>query len=129
MRLYLDQMLNVFVAEGLRREGHDVLRASETGLSRANDRMVLDSAISRDRILVTLDEHFGNWVVLPLSRHPGVIRLKVNPTTARNILDSLVPFLRSIVPEAIQNHLVIVLPKRAKWIQTWPQDVKYKKEF
>jgi hypothetical protein len=24
--------------------------------------------------------HFGDWIVLPLSRHPGVIRLKVDPT-------------------------------------------------
>lgn len=120
MRLYLDQMLNTFVAEALRLEGHDVLRASETGgHARADDRMILFQAVSEKRILVTLDEHFGNWVVLPLSRHPGVIRLKANPTTAKNILASLVPFLRDINPSYIENHLVIVSSRRAKWVKTW----------
>lgn len=121
MKLYLDQMLNTFVAEALRREGHDVLRASETGHARADDGMILDNAKRENRVLVTLDEHFGNWVVLPLSRHPGVIRLKVNPTTARNILDVLIPFLRNIHSSGIANHLVIVSSKRAKWVKTWPE--------
>jgi hypothetical protein len=40
------------------------------------------------------DDHFGDWTVLPLSRHPGVIRLKVNPTTTANTLGLLLPFLR-----------------------------------
>ena len=34
-RLYLDQMLRVDVAEALRGEGHDVVRVSEVGESRA----------------------------------------------------------------------------------------------
>ncbi len=34
-----------------------------------------------NRILLTLDEHFGDWVILPLKKHPGVIRIKVNPAT------------------------------------------------
>ena len=66
MKLYLDQMLNTFVAQALRLEGHDVLLASEIGQARADDSMILDKTKEEDRILVTLDEHFGNWVVLPL---------------------------------------------------------------
>jgi hypothetical protein len=27
--------------------------------------------IAEDRTLITLDEHFGDWAVLPLSVHPG----------------------------------------------------------
>lgn len=45
-----------------------------------------------------LDEHFGDWVVLPLAIHPGVIRIKVNPTTANNISGILLPFLKKRVP-------------------------------
>jgi len=75
LRLYLDQMFPLDVAQGLRGDGYDVLRVSETGQDRADDRQILRRAISENRILITLDEHFGNWVVLPLRRHPGVIRL------------------------------------------------------
>ena len=117
-KLYLDQMLRIDVAEALRAEGHDVLRVSEVGKSRADDEQILQRAIAENRILVTLDEHFGDWVILPLRRHPGVIRLKVNPTTSRNVIDLLLPFLRLHVQEELKNYLVILSPKRSKWIQT-----------
>jgi len=85
-RLYLDQMFSVDVAQALCEQGNDVVRASETAYDRADDQQILEKAISENRILVTLDEHFGDWVILPLSLHPGVIRLKVNPTTSERVL-------------------------------------------
>ncbi len=42
--------------------------------------------MTENRILVTLDEHFGDRVILQLSRHPGVIQVRVNPTTTKNII-------------------------------------------
>ncbi len=118
LRLYVDQMLQRDVAQALRNEGHDVIRASEVGQARADDAEILERAISEDRILVTLDEHFGDWVVLPLSKHPGVIRLKIDPTTSKNAIALLIPFLRLHSSEQLRNHLVIVSPKRTKWIFT-----------
>ena len=66
-RLYLDQMLRLEVAQALIDEGHDVLRAVEVGQAKADDYEILQKAIADKRALVTLDEHFGDWVVLPLS--------------------------------------------------------------
>ena len=63
-KLYLDQMLRLEVAQALKDEGHDVLRASEVGQSRADDYQILQKAIVENRILVTFDEHFGDWVIL-----------------------------------------------------------------
>jgi predicted nuclease of predicted toxin-antitoxin system len=118
LRLYLDQMFPLDVAQGLRGDGYDVLRVSEIGQDRADDRQILRRAISENRILITLDEHFGNWVVLPLRRHPGVIRLKVNPTTSRRVLGLLLPFLRLHDSDQFKDHMVILSEKRAKWILT-----------
>jgi predicted nuclease of predicted toxin-antitoxin system len=118
MRLFLDQMVQADVADELRAAGHDVLRASETGQARAEDDQILATAIAQDRILVTLDQHFGNWAVLPLSRHPGVIRLQCHPTTPAKILDLLRRFLRGCDVSHLQNHLVIVGEKRARWVKT-----------
>ena len=59
-RLYLDQMFHLDVAKALLRAGYDVLRAAETGHARADDQQILDKAIAENRILVTLDEHFGD---------------------------------------------------------------------
>ena len=117
-RLYLDQMLRHEVAQALRDEGHDVLRATEVGQARADDSQILKKAISENRVLVTLDEHFGDWVILPLSKHPGVIRLKINPTTSNNAIKLLLPFLRLHSSAQFKNYLVILSPKRSKWIYT-----------
>jgi predicted nuclease of predicted toxin-antitoxin system len=117
-RLYLDQMLRHEVAQALRDEGHDVLRATEVGQERADDHQILQKAISENRVLVTLDEHFGDWVILPLSEHSGVIRLKINPTTSNNALNLLLPFLRLHSSDQFKNYLVILSPKRSKWVYT-----------
>lgn len=118
LKLYLDQMLRLDVAQALRSEGHDVVRASEVGQDRADDQQILQKSINENRVLVTLDEHFGDWVVLPLSKHPGVIRLKVNPATSSNIIKLLIPFLRIHFSGQFKNHLVILSHKRAKWVHT-----------
>jgi predicted nuclease of predicted toxin-antitoxin system len=65
-------MLRVELASLLREAGHDVVRASETGQARADDALILERAVQEQRTLVTLDGHFGDWVVLPLSEHCGV---------------------------------------------------------
>jgi len=118
LRLYLDQMLNLQVGETLREEGYDVVRASEAGQSRSDDYEILQKAISENRILITLDDDFGDWAILPLSEHSGVIRLKINPTTSKKIIELLLPFLRLHSGEEYKNHLIILSPKRVKWINT-----------
>ena len=65
-RFYLDQMLRLEVARSLTDEGYDVLRASEVGQERADDLQILQTAIDEDRILITLDHHFGDWVIFAL---------------------------------------------------------------
>lgn len=117
-RLYLDQMIQSHVARIISEKGHNVIRASETGQSRCDDLEILERTVSENRILVTLDEHFGDWAILPLNRHPGVIRLKVNPTTSENILTLLDPFLLRLGHEEIINHLVILSASKEKWILT-----------
>lgn len=117
-KLYLDQMIGKDVAQALREAGHDVVRASESGQARADDQEILAKAISENRILITLDEHFGDWVILPLSRHPGVIRLKLKPTTTEKVLELLLPFLRDHSPDQFKDHLVILSLRRTKRVFT-----------
>jgi hypothetical protein len=65
-----------------------------------------------------LDEHFGDWTILSLSRHPGVIRIKVHPTLTKNVAELLLPFLKNRKQEEFSNHLVIVTTKKVRWIKT-----------
>jgi predicted nuclease of predicted toxin-antitoxin system len=118
LRVFLDQCLRVEVAEALRREGHDVVRAAEVGQDRADDHQIIQRAIFEDRILITLDEHFGNWAVLPLTEHPGVIRLKIHPASHENATAVLLPFLRHYAQRDFSNHLVILSARRSRWVRT-----------
>ncbi len=55
MQLFLDQMFRVELGKQLGTLGYDVIRASEVGLSRADDADILARAIATNRLLVTLD--------------------------------------------------------------------------
>jgi predicted nuclease of predicted toxin-antitoxin system len=111
-------MFRVELAAQLRGLGHDIVRAEEVGLSRADDSEILAQAITAERILVTLDGHFGDWAVLPLHTHPGVIRVKAHPASTENVLLVLTPLLASHPPERFANHLVIAATNRIRWIRT-----------
>jgi len=117
-RLLLDQMLDAEVARVLAAAGYDVVRVSEVGMARADDAEVLTRAVRDGRVLVTLDEHFGDWTVLPLSEHPGVIRVKADPATTAQVLDILLPFLNRYRGRDLANMLVIVRSTGIRWIRT-----------
>ncbi len=120
MRIFIDQMIRREVAFALRDAGHDVVRAEDVGLERAEDDILLDAACRQDRVLLTLDGHFGNWAVLPLSKHSGVVRLKVHPPTASAIEKVIIPFLATHQQPQFVNMLVILSARRARWIKTFP---------
>ena len=63
MRVFLDQMFHLDLAEILRREGHDVVAAAEVMKSRADDAELLELAVARSRVLITRDGDFGDWAV------------------------------------------------------------------
>jgi predicted nuclease of predicted toxin-antitoxin system len=118
LRLYLDQCLRVEVAQALRGEGYDVVRAAEVGQHRADDSQILHRAISDGRIFITLDEHFGNWAVMPLREHLGVVLLKVHLSTHENAIIILLPFLKNPTQLDFLNRLVIVSSQRSRWIHS-----------
>ena len=118
MRLYLDQMFRTELADLLRNDGHDVLRAVEIDQSRADDAEIMALVIAENRTLITLDEHFGDWAVLPLDRHSGVIRLKIHPPSTERLAELLLAFLRHHEQADFANHLIILGPQRERWIVT-----------
>ena len=111
-------MLRVELAVQLRDAGHDVVRAEETGQARADDALILRRAVQEERTLVTIDRHIGDWVVLPLSEHYGVIRVAAHPTSTENVAKLLFPLLADHSQAAFRNKLVIVSLSRVRWIQT-----------
>ncbi len=118
MRLFLDQMIDRSVADVLRKKGYDVECTAQVDMARADDLEILEYCIRHDRILVTLDGHFGDWTVVKLIEHPGVIKLKVNPTSARNIQKTLITFLERYSGRDFRNILAIVRRTGIRWVHT-----------
>ena len=118
LRLLLDQMIDSDIAADLRAVGHDVCCVGEAGMARADDAEILRFAIRENRILVTLDEDFGDWAVLPLDRHPGVIRIKAVPTSTEMIESVLFPFIERAADQEFSDRLVIVRSSGVRWIGT-----------
>lgn len=114
----LDQMFDSAVLAGLLEVGFDVLAVSEINMATTDDAEIMQWAKANDRIVITLDDHFGDWSILPLSTHSGVIRLKVNPATTLNTLNLLIPFLTKHAGRSFGNYLVIVRPSSVRWIST-----------
>ena len=111
-------MFDRTVRIGLREAGFDVLVVAELGMSTADDAEIMKWANANKRVVITLDDHFGDWSILPLHAHSGVIRLKVNPTTTVNTLNLLVPLLNGHSDRNFANHLVIVRSSGVRWIRT-----------
>jgi len=111
-------MIPYSVARFLREDEHDVVMVREIGMSRADDADILEYAIEDNRVLITLDKDFGDWVILPLSSHRGVIRVKTRVALGENIVRVLASFLRAYQNKNINNYLVIISAKKYKWIKT-----------
>ncbi|MDM8544391.1 DUF5615 family PIN-like protein [Desulfococcaceae bacterium HSG9] len=118
MKLFIDQMIDRDIIVALRAAGYDVECTSEKGMARSDDLEILKYCTNNKRTLVTLDEHFGDWTVIKLTEHAGVIRLKVNPTSSSMIKDALFPFLEQNKDREFQNLLVIVKDSGIRWIRT-----------
>jgi predicted nuclease of predicted toxin-antitoxin system len=118
VRLFLDQMFHLDLAVRLRAEGHDVVHVADLARSRADDEEVLQLASSDDRVLITRDGDFGDWTVLPLHEHAGVIRVETKPTTSAEAAAVLAPFLATVRQEDFRNHLVIVSRNKVRRIRT-----------
>lgn len=118
MKLYLDQMFRVELAQALQAAGHDVLRASEAGQSRADDSEILTEAQARGRLLATLDSDFGDWTILPLKEHLCAIRPRVPQTGTKQAAAVLLPLLEGRQQEDFRSHLVIASARRARWVRT-----------
>lgn len=73
---YADVHIKYAVVEGLRRGGMDVVTAQERGQSQADDEVLLATATSEQRLVLTNDTDFlrihSDWLVAQKS-HAGIV--------------------------------------------------------
>jgi predicted nuclease of predicted toxin-antitoxin system len=109
VKFLADQDVYALTVRFLRERGHDVLTASEAGLSRAADSVLLANAVQEGRIMITRDKDFGGLVFVN-QLGAGVILLRLAPQTLPAVHDRLALVLRSYTGDELANAFVVVEP-------------------
>lgn len=112
MRLLTDQDIYLLTIERLKKDGHDVITASELGMSRASDGRLLDKAKELNRIFVTRDKDFGALVFLKNKVSCGVILLRSTPEDLEETHAVLKTLFKEYKEKKLQNLFCVVEPNQ-----------------
>lgn len=110
MKFLLDQDVYAITAHFLGSLGHDVALAAELGLSRADDKVLLDKAHELERIFVTRDRDYGNLVFVQ-GAGAGVIYLRMLPSTIGEVHAELKKALSEYPAGELAKAFVVVETK------------------
>ena len=81
MRFLVDSCVSRAVCDNLRAAGHDVQWVPDLFDGDPGDGAIIDAALTDDRVLITGDKDFGEWVFLRGKKQPPLVRLAaMNPS-------------------------------------------------
>jgi predicted nuclease of predicted toxin-antitoxin system len=110
MKFLLDQDVYAITARFLGSLGYDVVLAADLGLSRADDKTLLDKAHELERIFVTRDRDYGNLVFVQ-GAGAGVIYLRMLPSTFDKVHAELKKVLSEYPVDELAKAFVVVETK------------------
>lgn len=112
MRFLVDESTGPAVALWLRAEGHDVLSVFDTTRG-ADDDVVLRTASSENRILITNDKDLGEKVYRERRPHKGVILLRLDDERTPGKIDTPRRLLAQHA-EQLANNFIVVTETRVR---------------
>lgn len=114
MRFKIDENPPVECVELLRQVHHDATTAVAEGLRGAVDPDLIAVCHREERILITLDQGFGDIRAYPPHRFPGIIVLRPQRQDKRRILELLSKLITRLTEEPLANRLWIVEETRIR---------------
>lgn len=104
MLFLIDENVRKEIAEFLIENGHDVKLAPK-GYKNGQIALI---AKEEKRVLLTHDKHFADIFMYQPKEFFGIIRIRIHPPTAENIISSLSKFLKKFSTQDIKGRLIIL---------------------
>lgn len=117
MKFLLDQDVYAITERFLREQGHDVVTAAQSGLSRAKDSELLKFANEQERIFVTRDRDYGNLVFVHGAGR-GVVYLRMLPSTMKGVHTEMMTVLETYSETELAKSFVVVEKNRHRFRKT-----------
>lgn len=111
MNFLADQDVYAATIAFLRGLGHDVVTAAQLGLSQADDSELLRVAKEQGRVFITRARDFGGLVFVR-GEGPGVVYLRVLPSTLNAVHTELARVLTDYTQEQLFGSFVVIEPGR-----------------
>ena len=104
MRFLIDENVRKEVVYFLTKEGHDVTSVP----SGYKNGQIAALAKEEKRILLTHDKHFADIFMYPPKEYFGIIRVRIHPPTAENIILALSKLLKKLSGKDLAGKLIIL---------------------
>ena len=109
MKFFLDTNIPYSALEIFEGLNLEAVHSRDAGLSRADDKEIMEYAIKSDSILITKDLGFANIIMFPVKLHGGLKVLRLPSFfKASQFNDALRNFLSSIDIKDLMNAIAIV---------------------
>jgi len=113
IKLYLDEMIPVALAEVLNQYGHDAITARQANMLGKDDNEQLEFAASRGRVILTFNlkdfiKLHKEWLVNGKSHRGIIVSPEIRMTQFRHLLNLCLKMLNSVTSEEMVNSLYII---------------------
>ncbi len=108
IRFLADENIANSVIDSLRKLGFDVKDLKEENLHGLKDSEVLEVAIKENRIIIAHDKDFANLLNYSSRPHRGIILLRFENYSPTNIIEKLIPILKSDLKRKLKNSIITI---------------------
>lgn len=109
MKFFLDTNIPYSALEIFKVLKLEAAHARDVGLSRADDKEIIEYAIKNNSIIVTKDLEFANITVFPVELHHGIVIMRLPSFfKASQFVNVLRDFLKSIDVKGLKKSIAIV---------------------
>jgi predicted nuclease of predicted toxin-antitoxin system len=115
MRFLIDECMGRKVYDLIKQNNHDVvlIEGNNSGVS---DNLILQKAVSENRVIITCDKDFGDMIFRDKKQHTGIILLRLQNEKIQNKINVINILLKNY-SENIKNNFIIISEKKIRIIE------------